>query len=218
MFVTGTQAPRDVEEYALSSAWDITTASHTTAYSLVSQDTGPQGLYFSPNGQNMFVAGNSSDSILHYTLSTGWDLSSTVSYVGNFSVSSQDTIPTGVTFGDSGTKMYVVGRTNDSIYQYNLSSAYTITSGVSLANTLDIGATSTIVTNGFANPHGISISSDGTKIWVIGTGEDKISQINLSTAYDLSTASYNSDLVGIGWYTTTPNDLYINESAGRAPG
>ena len=156
MFVTGTQAPRDVEEYALSSAWDITTASHTTAYSLASQDTAPQGLYFSPNGQNMFVAGNSTDSILHYTLSTGWDLSSTVSYEGNFSVSSQATLPTGVTFGDSGTKMYVVGRTNDSIHQYNLSSAYTITSGVTHAHTLDIGQSSSIIgtPNGFQNPHG----------------------------------------------------------------
>ena len=164
----------------------------------------------------MFIVGAANDNVYHYTLSTGWDLTSTVTYVGNFDISSQDTVPAGLTFGDSGTKMYVVGRTNDNIYQYNLSSAYTITSGVSLANTLDIGATSTIVTNGFANPHGISISSDGTKIWIVGTGEDRISQINLSTAYDLSTASYNSDLVGIGWYTTTPNDLYINESAGKA--
>ena len=215
MFVTGTQAPRDVEEYALSSAWDITTASHTTAYSLVSQDTGPQGLYFSPNGQNMFVAGNSSDSILHYTLSTGWDLSSTVSYVGNFSVSSQDTIPTGVTFGDSGTKMYVVGRTNDSIYQYNLSSAYTITSGVSLAHTLDIGQSSSIIgtPNGFSNPHGISISSDGTKIWIIGSSEDIIAQFNLGTAYDLSTATYNGDLTNVFWASATAYDLYIDESA-----
>ena len=216
MFITGSQTPRDVEEYALSSAWDITSASHTTAYSVNSQDTAPQGLFFSPNGQNMFIVGSANDNVYHYTLSTGWDLTSTVTYVGSFDISSQDTLPTGLTFGDSGTKMYVVGRGNDNIYQYNLSSAYTITSGVSLANTLDIGVNSTIVTNGFSNPHGISISSDGTKIWVLGNGEDRISQINLSTAYDLSTASYNSDFVGIGWYTTTPNDLYINESAGKA--
>ena len=215
MFVTGTQSPRDVEEYALSTAWDITTASHTTGYSINSQDTGPQGLYFSPNGENMFVAGNSSDSILHYTLSTGWDLTSTVSYVGNFSVSSQDTIPTAVTFGDNGTKMYVTGRTNDSINQYNLSSAYTITSGVTHAHTLDIGQESSIIgtPNGFANPHGISISSDGTKIWVIGPNEDIISQFNLGTAYDLSTATYNGDLTNIFWASNTAYDLYIDESA-----
>ena len=213
MFVVGTQSPRDVEEYALSSAWDITTASHTTGYSINSQDTGPQGLYFSPNGENMFVAGNSSDSILHYTLSTGWDLTSTVSYVGNFSVSSQATLPTGVTFGDSGTKMYVTGRNNDSIHQYNLSSAYTITSGVSHAHTLDVSAGSIVVPNGLTNPHGISISSDGTKIWVIDPGEDIIIQINLGTAYDLSTATYSNDLTNIFWATSTSYDLYIDESA-----
>ena len=141
MFITGGQSPRDVEEYALSSAWDITSASHTTAYSVNSQDTSPQGLFFSPDGENMFIVGAANDNVYHYTLSTGWDLTSTVTYVGSFDISSQDTVPTGLTFGDSGTKMYVVGRGNDSIYQYNLSSAYTITSGVSLANTLDIGAT-----------------------------------------------------------------------------
>ena len=51
MFVVGTQSPRDVDEYALSTAWDITTASHTTGYSINSQDTGPQGLYFSKWGK-----------------------------------------------------------------------------------------------------------------------------------------------------------------------
>ncbi len=216
MFVTGTQSPRDVEEYGLSSAWDITSASHTTAYSVSSQDTAPQGLFFSPNGENMFFVGSANDNVYHYTLSTGWDLSSTITYVGSFDVSSQDNTPTGLTFGDSGTKMYVVGRGNDSIYQYNLSSAYTITSGVGIAHTLNIGASSIIVPDGFGNPQGISISSDGTKIWIVGTGEDRISQINLSTAYDLSTASYSNDLVGIGWYSTNPNDIYVNESAEKA--
>ena len=216
MFVTGSQSPRDIEEYGLSSAWDITSASHTTAYSVTSQDTSPQGLFFSPNGENMFFVGAANDNVYHYTLSTGWDLSSTITYVGSFDVSSQDATPTGLTFGDSGTKMYVVGRGNDNIYQYNLSSAYTITSGVGIAHTLNIGASSIIVPNGFGNPHGISISSDGTKIWIVGTGEDRISQINLSTAYDLSTASYSNDLVGIGWYSTTPNDIYVNESAEKA--
>ena len=146
-------------------------------------------------------------------MSTGWDLTSTVSYVGNFSVSSQETLPTGVTFGDSGTKMYVTGRNNDSIYQYNLSSAYTITSGVSHAHTLDVSAGSIVVPNGLINPHGISISSDGTKIWVIDPGEDIIIQINLGTAYDLSTATYSNDLTNIYWPTSTGYDLYIDESA-----
>ena len=101
MFITGSQTPRDVEEYALSSAWDITSASHTTAYSVNSQDTSPQGLFFSPNGENMFIVGAANDNVYHYTLSTGWDLTSTVTYVGSFDISSQDTVPTGLTFGDS---------------------------------------------------------------------------------------------------------------------
>jgi hypothetical protein len=53
-----------------------------------------------------------------YSLSTAWDVS-TMSYVDNFSVSSQDTAPEGLFFKSDGTKMYYCGSNSDTIYQYS---------------------------------------------------------------------------------------------------
>ena len=53
------------------------------------------------------------------------DLSAT-SFENSLDVSSQDTAPTDLFIADSGTKLYVVGEQTDDIYQYNLSTAWDI--------------------------------------------------------------------------------------------
>ena len=44
----------------------------------------------------------------------------------SFSAASQDTNAHGVTFNSDGTKMYVVGAINDSVYQYTLTTGYDV--------------------------------------------------------------------------------------------
>ena len=69
----------------------------------------------------MYIMGNTNDSVYQYTLSTAWDVS-TASYASkSFSVGSQETSPSGVKFSSDGTKMYVVGMQNDTVYKYTLS-------------------------------------------------------------------------------------------------
>ena len=46
---------------------------------------------------------------------------STATYVQEFSVALQETNPTGITFNNDGTKMYVVGYAGDDVNEYNLS-------------------------------------------------------------------------------------------------
>jgi hypothetical protein len=38
----------------------------------------------------------------------------------SFSLASQDTVPTGLAFDSSGTKMFIVGNTGDAVYEYNI--------------------------------------------------------------------------------------------------
>ena len=53
-------------------------------------------------------------------LSTAWDVS-TASYNNvSFYVGSQEPYPGGVAFSSDGSKMYIVGYTNDTVYQYTL--------------------------------------------------------------------------------------------------
>jgi len=117
MYVIGYYG-QDVNEYSLSTAWDISSASYSQNFSVFTQEVLPFALWFSPDGTRMYVAGNAGDDVNEYTLSTGWDIS-TASYNQNFSVASQEGTPRAIAFKSDGTKMYVVGTGNDTIYQYS---------------------------------------------------------------------------------------------------
>ncbi|SVB24087.1 uncharacterized protein METZ01_LOCUS176941, partial [marine metagenome] len=79
------------------------------SFSVSVQSHWPTGLAFSSDGTKMFVVGNAGDDVNEYTLTTGFDVS-TASFVDSFSVSSQETTPTGLAFSSDGTKMFVVGN------------------------------------------------------------------------------------------------------------
>ena len=52
----------------------------------------------------------------------------TTSFVDTFSVASKETGPTGLTFNNDGTKMYVVGYIGDAVHEYSLSTGFDISS------------------------------------------------------------------------------------------
>lgn len=118
MYVTGVTSDR-IDEYSLSTAWDVSTASHTTNFSVASQDGNPQSLFFNPDGNKVWIVGSANNTAFQYSLSTAWDIS-TASYDSvSFSVSSQMTGATGIEFKSDGSKMYVCDIVNDVIYQYS---------------------------------------------------------------------------------------------------
>lgn len=119
MYVSGNTG-EDVQQFNLSTAWDLSTASAGSAFSVISQTDEPSALGFKSDGTRMFLLDNQNNKVHQYSLSTAWDIS-TASYDSvEFSVASQETSPQGIAFRDDGTNMYVVGRTNDDVFQYNL--------------------------------------------------------------------------------------------------
>lgn len=70
MFVLG-QSGDDINEYALSTPWDISTATFTTNFSVAVKDTTPSGMAFKPDGSRVYVCGASSASVHEYAISTG---------------------------------------------------------------------------------------------------------------------------------------------------
>ena len=199
-----------VYQYTLSTAYDISTGS----YASKTFDSGAQvpnnsgrDITFKPDGTKVYLSANgSADTIYQYSLSTAWDIT-TASYDSkSFSVASQDSTLYGFTFNSDGTKIVVVGSTNDSLYQYSLSTAYDI-STASYDNVLyDVGA---LLDD--SAPIAAQYGSDGTRLYVSGNQRNKIFQLDLSTAYDLSTAVYN----GIFFSTTlasntSPYGLFVS--------
>ena len=119
MYILGS-AGDDVNEYTLSSAWDVSTASYVQSFSVSLQETGPEGIAFRFDGFKMFIVGSGGDEVNEYTLSSAWDIS-TASYVQSFSIEGQETSPTGIAFKNpDGTIMYIVGNSGDKVYQYYL--------------------------------------------------------------------------------------------------
>jgi sugar lactone lactonase YvrE len=137
MFIVG-DAGDDVNEYDLSSGFDVSTASYSQNFSISAQETSPHGIAFNNNGTKMFIVGKTGDDVNEYALSTGFDVSS-ASYSQNFSIAAQETDPTGIAFNADGTKMFIVGHTGDSVYEYYLTPSLELGTG-SFASS-DIGKT-----------------------------------------------------------------------------
>jgi len=166
MYVTGTSGD-DVNEYNLSAAWDVSTASFLRNSSVAGQDANPQGLFFKPDGTKMYVVGSTGDSVYEYNLNTAWDIS-TISYLQNFSVATQETQPQGVFFNPNGTKLYIIGQAGDDVNEYNLSAAWDVSTASYLQNFSVAGQETA--------PTALFFKSDGSKMYVVGSANDTIYQ------------------------------------------
>ena len=122
MFITGHDGD-DVNEYTLSTGFDVSTASFVDSFSISSQETDPMGLAFNQDGTKMFVTGWAGEDVNEYTLSTGFDVS-TASFVNSFSITDQDDEPSSLAFNSDGSKMFLVGRENNKVYEYTLTCYY----------------------------------------------------------------------------------------------
>jgi DNA-binding beta-propeller fold protein YncE len=171
----------DVNEYDLSTGWDISTASYLQLFSVAAQDTEPTGIFFKPDGTKMYVVGTSGDAVNEYSLSAAWDIS-TASYVQNFSVAAQDSNPQALFFKPDGTKMYISGDAGEDIIEYDLSTAWDISTASYLQNFSIIAEDN--------NATGLFFKPDGTKMYIVGTQGDAAYEYDLSTAWDVTTASY----------------------------
>ena len=186
--------------------YDLSGAAYdSVSFSVASQDTSPLDLTFNADGTKVYIVGSANDRLYQYSLSTAYDLS-TASYDSvSFSVSSQDTGPSDMIFNSDGTKMYVVGFINDSIYQYSLSTAYTLNTASYDNVSLSLGAQDSF-------PAGVAFNNNGTKMYIVGGGNDAIYQYSLSTAFDLSTASYDSISFSISGQDTNPRGIVFNST------
>jgi DNA-binding beta-propeller fold protein YncE len=129
----------NVHQYTLSTPWDLSTATYdTVSLSVVSQDTYPRDILFKPDGTKMYLVGYNSQSVYQYTLSTPWDLSTATYDSVFFSTTEQETSPFALAIKSDGTKMYLVGQDNTTVYQYTLSTPWNVSTAIHDSGTLKI--------------------------------------------------------------------------------
>jgi sugar lactone lactonase YvrE len=213
LFITG-DTNDIVFSYTLSTAWDITTG--TADYSLKSFSVATQvaagtfeNVFIGDNGTKMYALSGgtaTTDTIYQYTLSTAWDISTASYATKSFSVNAQEPTTFGMYFKDDGTALYIVGQTNDTVYQYTLSTAWDIATASYASKSKAVGTEETA-------PTGLFLGDSGTKMYVIGSTGDDVNQYSLSTAWDVSTATFVRVSAAVG--DTVPQDVFFRNNGTR---
>lgn len=167
-------------------------------FATTNNEISPAGFTFKPDGTRLYVIGLFGDNITEYSLSTAWDLGSTVTYV-------QDSTflggaPYGLFFKPDGTKAYYVNNSVDQVVELTMSTAWDIPNMVS-NDTFS-------VTGQASYPTDVYFDTTGTKMYVADNSSDGVYQYTLSTAWDLTTASYADKSFSASLDTYAEDSLY----------
>ncbi|MEQ8808305.1 MAG: hypothetical protein RIE59_04490, partial [Imperialibacter sp.] len=189
LFVVGTTGTK-VNQYSLTTSFVIT-ENVTFDGSFNTTESSPQGVTFNPTGSKMYIIGYNSDAILQYSLEVPFDVTSGVSLDGTSGALAEDGSATDLAFSPDGMKVVVLGSSNDAVFQYNLTSPFDITAGLTYSeNSFSVGTEDT-------TPGGIAFNRQMTKMFVAGLVGGNINVYNLHNADSfLETASNDGSLSG----------------------
>jgi len=150
-----------IHQYSLSTAFDISTASSDSVnYLTTTQDAMPVHFGFNDTGTKMYMLGAATKKIYQYSLSTAFNVG-TASYDSVLYVATgQESNPNSFTFNSNGTKMYILGTTQDAIFEYDLSTGFDLT-------TVSYNSSSMSVQSQVTVPNGLTFSSDFSKAYII---------------------------------------------------
>ena len=199
-----------VWEYSMSTAYDLSTASATGATENINFWDGqsPHAIAFNPEGTKLWITGGTTNSYTYrFNLSTAWDLSTSVQVDGSENNNNNSragrllnsgTVGT-LKFNSDGSKVYSSNNAT-TIFRYSTSSAYHINGDLTSDQSVDL---STLGSGLSANLGSWEFNSNGTKLYAIDLRIDEpgIFVFNLSTAYDLSTLTYDAtvSVASYGW-------------------
>ncbi len=184
MFVVGTDGD-DVNEYTLSTPWDISSATYLRVFSIAGQDEQPSSLFFNASGEKMYMTGLEGRDVNEYDLSTPWNIA-TSAYLQQFDI----TIPTGelsvrgVFFKSDGLKIYILGGDYSSVDEYDLSVAWNV-STATYVQTFSAASQSDQVA-------GIFFKSDGSKMFIGDVENNKILEYTINAPPTYSNEQTNT--------------------------
>jgi len=174
-------------EFNLSTAWNITTASLVQSFNVTPNTVDPKGIFFRPDGTRMFlVKGEPPVRIHQYNLSTPWNISTAIFNITSIELPAPTPVvfPQDIFFRSDGLKLYITNTDDDEILEYNLSVPWDVTNpSLSFVQSKSVVAQDTV-------PTGIFFKPDGLKMYITGGQNRNIYEYNLSTAWNISTATF----------------------------
>jgi len=158
-----------INEYAVSTAYDIATATYTASLDVSAQDANMRDLYFNDAargavnaGELLFVIGDDGNDVNEYLLTTAYDIT-TASFVDAHVTGGEDAKPRALAFDSDGDILYVIGAEDNKISQYPL------VTGFDISTTQAVTSETSMRTNNF-DAKGFSFNNDGSKMFVVAVG------------------------------------------------
>ena len=212
-----------VKEYTLTTAYDISTATVTATKLIFVSGTHeknttvlPTQVVFNNDGTKMFTVNHTGTSsnpvpnVDYWSLSTAFDLGSTVTLEGRYNISAQEIRANSIAFNNDGTKMFIAGvgsGTQNRIHEYSLATAFDLSSTVTHLNSEEMGSYHTYI-------DGVTFNHDGTKMYTIDSTDDQISQFKLTTPYDVSTLSLEGTF-DVSSVDTAPREVTFSHDGSK---
>jgi hypothetical protein len=198
-----------VYQYSLGNPWEVSTASYDNVFLYVgTQEASPFGMTFKPDGTKAYIIGYGSDTVYQYGLTRAWDIGSGSYDTVLKSVASQAIIPASVFFKPDGTRMYILNNYNQYVYQYSMSTAWDLANASYNSKSFHVGGEA-------SNPYTAIINLAGTKMFIMDASSKKVHQYTLSTPWDVSTASYDTEALDVSGQDSIPYGLFINNTEDR---
>lgn len=164
--------------YDFSSAGTQTESDRLLTLTSSSNDANPQGLFFKSDGTKLYTSNSTNSKVCEYNLTgSPWDISTgNVSFVTAFSTATQTTTPHGIYFGDSGSKLFVISNNNQTIYEYDCSTAYSLSSSSVSYNNVSYTIASSLSDTAPTTNTSLCFSPSGKTMFVTSNGSDHIYQ------------------------------------------
>jgi hypothetical protein len=169
------QQDDNVRQWTLSTQWDLSSAAYQRLKS--SNLTQPRALAFSASGDKMYVSQNTGD-VRQFTLTSNWNIATAS---GGSSAAAQLTNVDNFVWKPDGTRIWTYY--DRIIKEFSVSSAWDLTSTVTLVRTQTSSSTTYLPAN---SGKSMTWNADGSAFFE-GGGNNKLQRVPCTTAWDIST-------------------------------
>jgi len=108
--------------------------------------------------------------------------------------------PMDIHFNATGTRMYILDNNYRRVFQYDLLTAFSISTAIYSGEYFYTGAED-------SEPVGLFFNPDGTKMYIAGASNQEIYQYDLGVAWDVTSAVYNTKHIDVSTEAMNPRDM-----------
>ena len=189
---------RKVYQYVVDEPWRATAINATAgdsshcfcnpiSFSISGQEATPEGITFDASGTKMFIVGSEGTNkgeVNTYNLAEPY-LVTSASHASVYTMSFTDANPSGITFSNSGTKMFISDQGTNTIRAYALNVPFITSSN----STGDANTPSLSMSGVGGSVRDLWFDATGTKLFILEQGAKDVTVYKLTVPFLLSSAT-----------------------------